>query len=213
MDRCWLALLVGVALLANPVWLFPHADAPRHVYRAAPADPGDVHRDETVLVCGAESSSPCATERRAVTEGVAVGYDPAAFDDRPAFVYLEGRDRYYGTSVRWIDGARTATGVPVRYESVRSRVARDGPSAFEPPADEVVADALADGVARSRTRVALAGFNPDGPVVVEREGKYLAVRRTGRVRAPPFVTVTQAWPLRVVLAAVGIGVLTATRRR
>lgn len=190
MDRRWLllAVLVGVALVANPIWLVPAATEPRHVYRVSPATPTDVRADDRVLVCGVDDAPPaCAVERRAVTEGVAVGRDPAAFSDRPAVVYLAAEDRYFRTGVRWVDGARTATGRPVSDESVREYVARDGPAEFPPPAAAVVADALDDGVARSRDRVPLDDTLDDGPVVVEHRGSYVAVRRTGVDRPAPAI--------------------------
>jgi hypothetical protein len=210
MDRrLVVAVLLGSALVVNPLWLVPHADEPRHVYRTSATTTSDVRAAESVLLCDATPPPPCELERRAVTEGVAVGASPAAFDDRPAFVYLRSRDRYYRTRVRWVDGARTATGVVVGADTVRAAIAREGPSAFEPPADDVVADTLANGVARSRTRVVLDDANPDGPVVVEHEREHLTVRRTGRVRALPFTTPVVVWLLRAVLAAVGVGVLMA----
>jgi hypothetical protein len=212
MDRRHLlALVVGVSLLVNPLWIAPHAGDPRHVYRATPVDRGDVHADSAVLVCGAESSPRCATERRAVTEGVAVGHDPAAFADRPTFVYVESRDRYYRTGVRWIDGARTATGTPVAFETVRNRVARDGPSAFEAPAASVVADAVADGVSRTRTRVVLDDARPDGPVVVADGDSFVAVRRVGtEPSASPFGRYW--WLVRGALGAVGVVLVTGVVR-
>ena len=219
MDRqLVLAVLVGSALLANPLWLVPHADEPRYVYRASATTASDVHAAESVLACGTNASPTCALERRAVTDGVAVGATPAAFDDRPAFVYLRSRDRYYRTSVRWVDGARTATGTPVAFEAVRDQVARDGPSAFASPAADVVSDALADGSARSRTRVVLDEATPDGPVVVADGDGYVTVRRTGTDQPPPMVAASD--PLvRGVLSLFGVtlvavaGVVGVGRRR
>ena len=204
MDRrLVVAVLVGGVLVANPFWLAPHADEPQHVYRASHTTASDVHAAEAVLVCETTPSPACALERRAVTDGAAVGTDPATFDDRPAFVYFEGTDRYYRTSVRWVDGARMATGVVVGADTVRAAVARDGPSAFESPTDDVVAD----GVARSRTRVVLDDANPDGPVVVAGDDdSYVTVRRTGTEQPLPVVA-TYGWLGRGVISLLGVAVV------
>lgn len=213
MDRrLLLTLVVGAALVANPLWLLPHADESRHVYRAADATPSDVDAAGAVLVCGTAPSPPCALERRAVTEGVAVGHDPTAFDDRPAFVRV-GSGRYYRTRVRWVDGARTATGVPVAFDTVRDAVALDGVEEIEEPAARaVVEEALSSGVSRSRTRVELVAGRPDGPVVVEMPERYVAIRRTGVERPSP--TVAAALPVvRGVAALVGLVLVVAEIRR
>jgi hypothetical protein len=230
MDRrALLAILVGGLLLTNPAWLVPAADDPRHVYRASPADPRDVRADAGILVCPGDSgptgrgngtgsgddgrSRACATERRALTDGVAVGRDPEAFADRPAFVYFVAADRYVRPGVRWVDGARIATGVPVASESVRDGVARDGTEAFDPPAAAVVEEALATGVARSRTRVELAARRPDGPVVVDRGDSYVAVRRTGTERTGPLDSRGRVWAFRGGLAALGLALVGGGLRR
>jgi hypothetical protein len=128
-------------------------------------------------VCGVADPPPvCTAERRAVTEGVPVGTGPGAFADRPVFVYLAAEERYYRTSVRWVDGARTAVGRPVAYETVRDAVAHEGAAAFDPPADAVVADVLEAGVARSRSRVVLERRAP---------GRAGRRRRRGVVRRRP----------------------------
>lgn len=210
MDRRWAAsaLLLAAVLVANPLWLAPHADDTRHVYRVSPAEPRDVRADSAVLVCDGGASERCSAERRAVTEGVAVGRHPTAFGDRPTFVYLASADRYYRTGVRWTDGARTATGRPVPYGSVRDYVALDGARGLPTTrAANVVSTAIETGVVRTRTRVALSERRPDGPVVVAHDGSYLAVRRASVAHPTPFrdaLAVPQQYA-RGGLALVGVG--------
>lgn len=208
-----LAVGVGVALLTNPLWAFPDATADHHQYRATPAVPADVHAADAVLVCSPDSdAATCRLERRAVTDGVAVGRDPAAFDDRPQFVYFADAGRYYRTSVAWVDGARTATGVLVSYETVRAAVAVDGVDDLTPASTRrVVETALASGTADARERVVLDESRPDGPLVVRSGGRYLAVEYTGQRRPLPLVD-RFGRPLRAVASLTGAALVLVAGR-
>lgn len=211
----WMALLAGVALLTNPIWLLPVADEPVHDYRATALEPSDVHADTRVLVCGDGSEpSACALERRALRDGVPVGVDPTAFEDRPSFVYLATEGRYYRTAVRWDGSARVATAVPVAYGTVVDRLATEAGSVGSEAAARVVATALAEGTAHSRERVVLSSSRVDGPVVVESNGRYYAVSRTAVVRPSfPFAADRTEWALRGVLALGGAILLGVGGRR
>lgn len=144
--RRWLVLLlVGVALFANPVWLFPDEGEERYTYERVelvPADDeivyqrdiewivGGHHNDLRAVGCegfleSTGSSRLCAFEQSVAEDSpVTVSEDAyAASSAEPRFVDL--RDGYYRRAVRENGSKVTLDVQPVSAETVLAESARD----------------------------------------------------------------------------------------
>jgi hypothetical protein len=180
-------LVVGLLLVANPVWLAPGAGEPRYTYRAYDVETTDfdsgnwtaVRRDPEVLDCGVTGRPAACEPYLRATEG------PTATVGEPRYEYLyvaeSGPDsravdeRYYrveATSVNGTTGLRLET---VPRERVRETVATECHALAD---SAPIRRAVETSEVVTRHRLTPVESAPDGQLLVAHEGSVFLVTAT-----------------------------------
>ncbi len=180
--------LVGVLLVANPVWLVPAADEPRYTYRAYDVETTDfedgnwtdVRRDPEVLDCGV-TEPPAACEpyiRATAGPTVTVGepryeylYYAASEPDSPAV-----RERYYRVERTTVNDTTGMRVEPVPRERVRRTVATELRTLRDP---DPLQRAIETGGIATDHQLAAVAADPDGRLLVIHDGSVFLVVATG----------------------------------